>query len=164
MKPAAIRAAFAEWRMVKSRKVLQLVFELPLEQQAEVLTTLGAPMPDVETWCGIARLTDVPEARPVSQRAERGKQEYSAKTEMEKAVVRAALLPKDERFREWVCRNIGVPMVLPVAAELAIDFIRDECCDGESRRRIGEDADCYLRFIKMETQFKADTGMLAEPR
>lgn len=57
--PAAIRAVFAEWRMVKTRKVLALIFEVPLEQQAEVLTMLGAPMPDAEIWCGIARLAAI---------------------------------------------------------------------------------------------------------
>ena len=54
--PKVIKATFSDWRPVKGRKVLQMVFEVPLEQTSEVLTMLGAPMPDAETWCAIALL------------------------------------------------------------------------------------------------------------
>lgn len=129
MMDAAIRATFAEWRMVKTRKVLQLVFEVPLEQQAGVLTTLGAPMPDAEIWCGIARLTGIndderktPGVAPAyagdtrgdaegggshspvasfSPQAIRSKATYATGTEGERARTRAAMLPKDERFQRW---------------------------------------------------------------
>lgn len=54
MTARAIQATFSDWRTVKSRKMLQLVFEVSLEQQAEVLTMLGAPLPDAPQWCAIA--------------------------------------------------------------------------------------------------------------
>ena len=53
---AVIQATFSDWRTVKGRKQLQLIFEVPLERQAEVLNMLGAPMPEAEIWCAIARL------------------------------------------------------------------------------------------------------------
>lgn len=52
--PRAILATFSDWRPVKGRKVLQLIFEVPVEQTADVLTKLGAPMPHEDRWCGIA--------------------------------------------------------------------------------------------------------------
>ena len=54
--PKVIKATFSDWRPVKGRKVLQMVFEVPLEQTNEVLSMLGAPMPDKETWVAIALL------------------------------------------------------------------------------------------------------------
>lgn len=54
--PKAIKATFSDWRPVKGRKQLQLIFEVPLEETPEVLKMLGAPMPDKETWCAIALL------------------------------------------------------------------------------------------------------------
>lgn len=63
----AIRATFADWRTVKTRKALQLIFEVSLEQQAEVLAILGAPMPDVDTWVAIARLK--PDAGAITREA-----------------------------------------------------------------------------------------------
>lgn len=56
--PRAIRARYADWRPVKGRKVLQIVLELPLEQQGEVLNLLGAPLPDRDLWVGVALLQD----------------------------------------------------------------------------------------------------------
>lgn len=53
---AAIKATFSEWRMVKTRKTMQLIFEVPLEQGEHVLHVLGMPMPDTEKWCAIALL------------------------------------------------------------------------------------------------------------
>ena len=41
----AIRAAFTEYRMVKTRSALQLIVEVPLEQQADVFNKLGYPLP-----------------------------------------------------------------------------------------------------------------------
>lgn len=55
-KPAVIRAEFTDYRPVKTRRVLQLVFEVPAEQQAEIFEVLGYPIMGSSTWCGIARL------------------------------------------------------------------------------------------------------------
>lgn len=62
--PAIIKATFSEWRMVKGRKVLQIICEVPLEAQAEVFGALGAPMPDTDTWVAIARLRPEAVATP----------------------------------------------------------------------------------------------------
>lgn len=53
---AIIEAEYVEWKMVKTRKALQLIFEVPLELQAKVQDALGTPMPDVSTPVAIARL------------------------------------------------------------------------------------------------------------
>jgi len=55
---AVIRATYSEWKMVKTRKVLVLSFEVPLEHQEAVQAALGTPMPDQETWVAIARLAE----------------------------------------------------------------------------------------------------------
>ena len=54
----AIRARYADWRPVKGRKVLQIVLEVPLEQQGDILTMLGAPLPDRDLWVAVARISD----------------------------------------------------------------------------------------------------------
>ena len=55
--PAAIRATFSDFKTVKSRKILQLLFEIPIEEGSRALEALGGiPHPGTEVWCGIARL------------------------------------------------------------------------------------------------------------
>lgn len=53
---AIIQATFSEWRMVKGRKVLQIVCEVPLEAQETVLRALGTPGVETDNWVAIARL------------------------------------------------------------------------------------------------------------
>lgn len=67
-KPCAIQADFADFRRVKGRKVLQLFFEIPLEQSEEALRVLGHPTVGESKWCAIALLDlSKPSAAPQAQ-------------------------------------------------------------------------------------------------
>ncbi|HBR26842.1 MAG TPA: hypothetical protein DD732_07405, partial [Rhizobiales bacterium] len=169
---AAIRATFSQYAMVKTRGVLVLHMEVPLEQQAEVFAALGYPLPGNEVWCAVARLDvsvadvsvehldrqSVDEAPSVRiTAAERGKQRYATASDMQRALTRAALLPKDPRFQAWA---IGGAQDGPESAE---QFVRETCCAGESRKLIAEDRVCFDAFIRMETSFLVETNQMAEP-
>lgn len=56
-KPAAFSATYSNWKVIQGRKVVQIVFEVPLEKADEAYQALGG-MPDnsVSTWCAIAKL------------------------------------------------------------------------------------------------------------
>jgi hypothetical protein len=178
----AIRATFSQYAMVKTRGVLVLHMEVPLEQQADVFKVLGYPLPGEEVWCGIARLN--PEgcparsdgttaerspATPEDRRflaSDRGKARYASASDMERARTRAALLAKDARFRAWVAQQRWNASHDDDKAseDTAIKHIRDTCCAGESRKMIAEDEACYRAFIAMETQYLIETNQMAEPR
>jgi hypothetical protein len=57
MKPSAIRAAFSDWKLIRTRQVVQLVFEVPLADADAAYDVLGG-MPDSarERWFAIAPL------------------------------------------------------------------------------------------------------------
>lgn len=60
MTTAAFQATYSDWKVVKGRKVVQVVFELPLETADAAYQALGGmPIPANEVWCGIARLNEV---------------------------------------------------------------------------------------------------------
>lgn len=55
--PAAIKGTFSDFKIIRGRKVAQLVIEIPLEEADAALTVLGGlPRPDAERWLAIARL------------------------------------------------------------------------------------------------------------
>lgn len=57
MSNAVFSATYSDWKVVKGRKVVQVVFELPLETADAAYQALGGmPIPAKEVWCGIARL------------------------------------------------------------------------------------------------------------
>ena len=57
----AFAGTYSDLRFVKSRKVAQVVIELPIEQANRFLQAFGAPDPSSESWVAIARLNHAPE-------------------------------------------------------------------------------------------------------
>lgn len=99
--------------------------------------------------------------QPPRPAGEPHKERYAAMPPAEQAVTRAALLPKDERFRAWVSEQWGHR---EISEEDAAVFIRSHCCSNRSRKLIAEVPEYLDRFLKMETQFKVGTGQMAEAR
>jgi hypothetical protein len=61
MTAAAFQATYADWRVIKGRKVVQVCFEIPLEAADTAYQVLGGmPIAAKEVWCAVARI--VPEA------------------------------------------------------------------------------------------------------
>ncbi len=66
--PAAFRATYSDWKLIRSRKVVQVVLEIPLEASGQAYDVLGGmPNPGAETWCAVARLNSESEVMPSEQ-------------------------------------------------------------------------------------------------
>lgn len=64
MTAAVFQATYSDWKLVKSRKVVQIVLEVPMEDSDAAYQLLGGmPNPAAETWVAIARLNQKPEQR-----------------------------------------------------------------------------------------------------
>jgi hypothetical protein len=69
--PAAIKATFFDFRLIKGRKQAQLVLEIPIEEADNALAALGGiPQPQSDHWVAVARLNGVakPEPEPKEKR------------------------------------------------------------------------------------------------
>jgi hypothetical protein len=163
----AIKAAFADWRPVKSRGVLQLVLEVPVEQTKHVLDTLGAPIPGTEKWVGVALL--VPPGASTSEPASTSQGESPSKaagdvgaspqTKAHAApggtyAKRAGILCNDSRFMGW----LGTPDTASAAAWLR------SITGVASRREYDTDPAARQRFLDIETRYLRETGQFAEER
>lgn len=142
-KPAAIRADFADFRQVKSRKVAQLIFEVPLEQLPEVMEVLGWPRPDGNIPVGIARL--VAEIGPDDVAKRGGQSVPSSATpvtpsasgegqDIRRTYTRsqmAAILCRDVQFQFWIAQQYGggadpvIPSDVNDAAIVANGMLKD---------------------------------------
>ena len=61
----AFRATFSDMKLVKTRQVAQLIFEIPIEEFDAAYEVLGGmPVPSKERWFGIAAINQGKEARP----------------------------------------------------------------------------------------------------
>ena len=175
---AAIAGVFADYRLIKTRGVLALVIEVPVERQAEVFAALGYPMPGEEQPVAVARLANdaaqEAEEKPLVGRppppSDPAPQivNCNLRDPMKAAVQRAFWLCRDPRFQEWL---YGRPPRRPIRREGgegstemdAADYLR-QACGVDSRAEIAADCDAYERFLALEARYKADTGQMAEQR
>lgn len=61
----AFRAAYADWKLIKTRGVVSISFEVPLNESHLAYEALGGmPVAAKEIWCGIAMLNPETEVMP----------------------------------------------------------------------------------------------------
>ena len=139
--PAAIKAAFADFRIVKGRKVASLIFEVPLEGADEALRVLGGiPQAVSEVWCGIARLNgvSVSETKPTKEKRQ------FAELPITQQIGIICNEPRFWRFLEESYAN-GISPV--ENAEDSAAIVRAEC-RVESRSQIKADDPHWNRIYK----------------
>lgn len=127
---AVFRATYSDWRVIKGRKVVQVVFETPIEQADLAYKVVGGmPNPAEEKWFAIARLTEGVGQAPrqeTTQLAPAGAPKSYAQ--------RIALLCQDTRFQKFLQDRTGLD--LTCEARVA-EYVR-ELCQVQSRAEIVE--------------------------
>ena len=122
-KPPALQADFTSYKPVPSRKVLQLVFEVPLETQKATFEVLGYPTPGESTWVAVARLNTKPQAQAEGATAPNKSWDTMSRSQ------RAALRLKSEAFQIWLAEKypatwddfyINQGMLSPEAADATL--------------------------------------------
>lgn len=115
---AAFQATYSDWKLVRSRKVVQVVFEIPLEQANTAFEALGGmPNPGAEIWCAIARL-EKPPVPPSPTQAANGQW----------AIKRAGILCKDPVFWRFLNEGDYFNSEYPIDNETSCaQFIRGFC-------------------------------------
>lgn len=161
----AIRATFSDWRTVKSRKALQLVFEVPLEQQAEVLTMLGAPLPDEPKWCAIALLNSPAGAHSTKEDARLSGDTPAGEPKQRRPwntlspQERAGILCGDRGFQKWVSQQAGW--------DCDEQDARDWLCTTlgiKSRAELATSEGAAQRFDAIDHRFRIESGREFEVR
>jgi len=147
-KHAMLRGLYADFRLVKTRSVAQIVIEIPIESAGQFHDGFGFPLPGQETWVAIARLNA---GAPASPPAPEPKRSIAPLT----PAARAALVCKNADFIAWV--NVK-------NEDEAADYVRWHCGVG-SRSELNDDKEARSRFEALLTEFDAQTpGRMAEMR
>ena len=164
MTQAVFRGTYSDWKPVKTRRVIQIVFEVPWEAHDEAYQALGGmPDPSTERWFGIARIREVPapslsgvsssgEREPVSDpglATERGRRKFNELTYAQQAGLRCNDAIYRAFLREaWAAKATN--------ADEAAEAIR-EICQVESRKDIRADTVAEEIWLALEHQFSTWT-------
>ena len=150
---SAFRAVYADWKLVKTRQSVQIIFEVPLQEADAAYEVLGGmPAPAAERWFGIAALRDSERApQPVVDKppagAKRDKRDWSDLQPQQQAGIRCneptfiAFL-KEERPDDWH------------EAQDAAECVR-LICGVSSRVELGINPNAGIAWSKLERQYQA---------
>nr|WP_087475465.1 hypothetical protein [Nitrospira cf. moscoviensis SBR1015] len=144
---AAIKAVWSTYKPVPTRNCLQLVLEVPLEQQEEVFRRLGYPVPGRETWVGVALMN-------VQKDPEKPHKPWSQYTRAQ----RAGILCTDRRFRDWISEGRS-----ECDEEDAAHLVR-RMCGVQSRSLLDTSQKAADKWDSLESNYRAATGQMAEVR
>lgn len=149
MKHAAFSATFADWKLVKTRACVQIIFEVPVEKADEAYKILGGmPVAATESWFAIARLNesavvaDAPAANSPSSAPAAGATNRLTK--------RAAMLSNDPLFLKYL--QTTMPNKFFENAIGAAAHVRD-FCHVASRKDILPGTEAATRLDLLESAF-----------
>jgi len=123
--PAAISGTFSDLKTVKSRSVVQLVIEVPIEQGAAVIEAFGFPQPGAEIHVAVARLVAAPAVVEREPPTEKPRRKFDELPQSQQAGIRCS----EGVFWRFLAEIYGLKADSPETAAAAVRKI----CGVESR-------------------------------
>lgn len=154
----AFRATFADMKLVKTRQVAQLIFEVPIEQFDAAYEVLGGmPVPSKERWFGIAAIKCTAEesaAKPrqvTSPDTPTGGAKRMDWREVQPAA-QAGIRSNEPAFWAFLHEVMKYPKITD--ATTAASAIRN-ICDVHSRSELSTDHRKRVLWHQLDTKFAA---------
>jgi hypothetical protein len=149
MKHAAFKASYADWKLVKTRACVQIIFEVPVEKANEAYEVLGGmPFCATEKWFAIARLNesavvaDAPAANLSPSHA-------PAAGAINRLTKRAGILASSPLFLKWLREERHM---LIGTEDDAANYIRTTC-GVKTRKDILPGTEAAIRLDLLESAF-----------
>ena len=168
MDRAVIQGTFADLKTVKTRSVVQLVIEVPIEEGERVIQAFGFPQPGREAHVAVARL--MPQARqqealpaPTHPPAHDGppeKADDARRFENMPRSQQAGMLCADPAFQAFLN---GGPVQAEDKASHTADMLRFQLGIG-SRRDLNTNTEAGRNWDALVADFRQATGQFAEQR
>lgn len=152
MTAPAIKATFSDFRLIKGRKVAQLVFEVPIEGADQALETLGGvPRMDKEAWVGIARLDPAKAAiAPLQPDTSLSREKIRKRFNTLPLKQQCAMRCGEPAFQKFLSEeHAAFPISDP---ETAASFVRGHCLV-KSRSEIVEGSPAADKWLALDSAF-----------
>lgn len=170
-KAAAFAATYADFRLVRGRKVAVVALEIPIEQAEAFVAAFGLPNPASETWVALARLAQEPgnlvgvvnvterevsEPAPVAAPAPASAPEPPAERRPFKNLLpaqQAGIACNELRFRRYLVDERMAPQTVlddPEEAAIAVRHL----CGVDSRRDLKPGTAAARKWAEIHTDFQ----------
>ena len=153
--PAVIKGTFSDYKLIKTRKVIQIIVEVPVEQQAQVFAALGYPMPDSEAWVAVARL-DLEKINVNLEKADKPKRPFPEWPLSQQAGMRC----EDYGFWQFLSKTQrGNPLNIEEAA-----CIVRVACGIDSRAQLDDEERPRGIWLRLNAEYEQWAGLATEER
>jgi hypothetical protein len=135
---AVTQGTFADFRLIRGRKVCQIVIEVPIEQADQALAALGGlPQPATEAWIALAALNVTSIKRQEKRRFEELK-----------SAMQAGIRCGEPAFWRFLGEQFGVDK----GEEAAASFVR-AFCDVGSRSALNLDPVAAAKWQELDARY-----------
>lgn len=157
MDELCIYGTFADLKSVKTRSVVQMVIEIPIEQAERVVSAFGFPQPGAEIAVAVARL-DPEKAKAAPTPPEKPKERFADK----RLSVQAGIRCSDERFQRFISSQYEQWLR---DSEDSADFVRRHCTV-DSRKDLDDKrlTSSRERWTALNAEYEKWAGYTAEQR
>ena len=136
-----IRGTYSNLRFVRSRKVAEIIVEIPIEAADNALKMLGSPKPSSEQWVAIALMN--PSAAQIQPVNEVG----------ENIVEISANICRDDDFRKFLARWTGQDMDFDTGSTETAGMILRRLLGIECRTELLTNAEAREAFENLVAEF-----------
>ena len=153
MDKAVIQGTFADLKSVKTRSVVQMVVEIPIEQAEQVIKAFGFPQPGAEIAVAVARL-DSEATKHAPAPSENPKKPFKNYSLSQQAGMRCND-PKFWKFIwgmfDWACESESA----------ATNFVRTHCVV-ESRKELDTRGSAGSEWLALNAEYEQWAGLTTE--
>ncbi len=153
--PAAIVGTFSDLKTVKTRSVVQMIIEVPIEHGEQIIAAFGFPRPGDEVPVAVARLD--PEKASASPAAPEKVKKHFYELPLSQ---QAALRCQDERFWAWLTAPSDEAVLDTETAAARVRGI----CGVKSRAEFDSDGHGCHKWIALNEQYEKFAGLSAMER
>jgi hypothetical protein len=148
-----LAGTYADIKTVKTRSVVQVVIELPIERIGDIVAMFGAPIPGAERWVAIAPLA----FNPYERKAIEAPPEAAASVSPEgrKLVQSAVLRCREPSFQMWVLRGVFMEGEHKLNEERTAEEVKRRL-GVKSRNEIGESPEAARKWRAMLGQYEEE--------
>ena len=141
MNDSIMRGAYSDFKVIKSRKVIQMVVEFPIESSNSFVEMFGIPQPHEEQWVAVALM----DKRAV------------IRNETATVAIRdAGILGKNPSFGAWLRDERGMSEVDPDNPDTIADAIR-AILGVKSRSDMISDVNALQVWFSLKASYDAHT-------
>lgn len=127
---------YSDFKIVKTRRVIQMIIEFPIEHSKEFTDMFGMPQPDMEQHIAVARLKEISTPPPTAT----------------KTIQQAGIVCKQPEFGEFLRDKYNMADVVPSDSETIVSALR-ALCGIKSRTEFNTDAQAAEVFNRIYREF-----------